>query len=297
MLLKNTKFILGKLFLVFLVLSLSQNLVASEKKVPAIVDSQWLKLQLSNPNIVIIDLRTNEEFKKGHIENAVNIYAYKNLFAENYMMPGLYELRKLFSEAGIDSSKHVIAYDDGSFIWAARLYWILETLGHTNVSILNIGYNHKDITTLPISTQAKIPTKKEFIPRIDDSKLQTKLGTLVAIGNKTIIDGRKETHYIGKESLASRHGHIPTAKNYACTQNYQVTSSGNQMKELSQMAVVYKDIPKDKEIILYCDGGAESALNYIVLQELGYKASVYDGSWVEWGNDNIVPIENPSAKD
>lgn len=66
------------------------------------------------------------------------------------------------------------------------------------------------------------------------------------------------------------------------------------MRKLDDLATVYKDLPKDKEIILYCDGGAEAALNYLVLQELGYKASVYDGSWVEWGNDPIVPIENPS---
>ncbi len=66
------------------------------------------------------------------------------------------------------------------------------------------------------------------------------------------------------------------------------------MKEWSELKNIYKDIPKDKDIILYCDGGAEAALNYIVLQELGFKASVYDGSWLEWGNDPSVPIENPS---
>lgn len=114
---------------------------------------------------------------------------------------------------------------------------------------------------------------------------------------KTIIDGRKTSHYEGKESTAKRFGHIPTAKNYACTQNYQVTSNGNKMKDLDELKNLYKDIPKDKEIILYCDGGAEAALNYIVLQELGYKASVYDGSWLEWGgNDPAVPIENPSER-
>jgi thiosulfate/3-mercaptopyruvate sulfurtransferase len=68
------------------------------------------------------------------------------------------------------------------------------------------------------------------------------------------------------------------------------------MKDLKELKGVYKDLPKDKEIILYCDGGSESALNYIVLQELGYKTSVYDGSWLEWGNDSKLPIENPSKK-
>jgi thiosulfate/3-mercaptopyruvate sulfurtransferase len=29
---------------------------------------------------------------------------------------------------------------------------------------------------------------------------------------------------------------------------------------------------------------------------LGYKVSVYDGSWTEWGNDSEVPIQNPSKE-
>ena len=68
------------------------------------------------------------------------------------------------------------------------------------------------------------------------------------------------------------------------------------MKDFSELKNIYKDLPQDKGIILYCDGGAEAALNYIILNELGYKASVYDGSWKEWGNDDSVPVENPSKK-
>ena len=116
------------------------------------------------------------------------------------------------------------------------------------------------------------------------------------INKKTIIDGRKHDSYIGKESIAKRYGHIPTAKNYACTNNFSVTKDGSKMKDFSELKKIYKDLPKDKAIILYCDGGAEAALNYIILNELGFNASVYDGSWKEWGNDDSVPVENPSKK-
>ncbi|RXK12732.1 sulfurtransferase [Halarcobacter mediterraneus] len=282
------------IIILLLVVNIFAQYTNLNKNMPSIVKTTWIKKNIDNPNLVLLDLRDKEAYKKGHLLKAVNIPALKNLFDEKLFMPDIEKLQNLFSNAGIKNDSLVVAYDDGSFIWSARLYWILEILGHKNVGILNVGYKNWEEGTLPISKDDFLPNKTNFVPKVDNTKIQTKLSTLLSIGKKTIIDGRKESHYLGKESTATRFGHIPTAKNYACTQNYQVTNTGNKIKNLDELKKVYKNIPKDKEIILYCDGGAEAALNYIVLQELGYKASVYDGSWVEWGNDTQVPITNPS---
>ena len=287
------------IILLFITFFYSMTLNADNIKsndIPAIVSLDWYKNNKNNSNLVIIDLRSEEEYKKSHIKNAVNIVPLKSLFNDKFLMPKLDFLKELFSNAGIDSNSLVLAYDNGAFIWSARFYWILETLGHKNVGILKNGYNSWLESQIEISKTAYQAKRKEFIPRIDNSKVETKLGTLLSIGNKTIIDGRKTSHFEGKQSKAKRYGHIPTAQNYACTQNYQVTSNGNEMKSFDELKNLYKDIPKDKEIILYCDGGAEAALNYVVLNELGYKVAVYDGSWLEWGNDLEVPVENPSNK-
>ena len=213
------------------------------------------------------------------------------------LMPKLGQLQKLFGDAGIDNTSLVVVYDNGDFRWAARTFWVLQVLGHRNVSILQYAWGKYLKTNLPIAMQDTNVTPKTFIPRVDNAQIQTKLSTLMAIGNKTIIDGRAEEHYQGKKSVAKRFGHIPTAQNLACTNNFQVTDQGAKLKDLDELAKLYKDIPKNTEIVLYCSGGAESALNYIVLNKLGYQASVYDGSWMEWGNDPVVPIENPTTKE
>lgn len=286
-----------KLIVLSIILSSYLLGVDTKKEMPDIVPVSWLKNNIDNKRLVIIDIREYSEYKKGHVKGAINIPGLKNLFdAKTWMMPKLDFLKKLFSNAGIDENSLVVAYDNGDFFWAARLYWILEVLGHNNVGILKYSYGAYLKQNLPISLSDTITTEKEFSPRINNEQIQTKLSTLLAIGKKTIIDGRATAHFQGKKSITKRFGHIPTAKNYACTNNFQVTKDGSKMKDLTKLEEVYKDIPKDKEIILYCDGGAEAALNYIVLTKLGYKTSIYDGSWKEWGNDSEVPIENPSKK-
>lgn len=260
---------------------------------PPIVTAQWLQQNLDKEDLRIIDMRDAEQFQQGHITSAVNIH-YMQLFDEKFNMPRLDYLRELFSQAGIDRQTRVVAMDDGSFIWAARLYWLLETLGHEKVSLLNVGYNNWPDGFLPTSTQAIAPDTKEFIPRVDNSRLQTKLGTLLSIDKKPILDGRSQSHYEGLESTAKRFGHVPTALNFPCTQNFESTDTGSQIRELSELASIYEELPQDQEIILYCDGGAEAALNYVIMQALGYKVAVYDGSWLEWGNDPAVPVTNPS---
>ncbi len=283
--------------LLFLSIIFSNILFA--EAIPAIVSLEWLKENRNNPKVVIVDLQPKEKYLKGHIKGAVNIPGQPDaqlLFDSKLFMPKLNLIQNTLSDAGINKESLVVVYDSGAFMWAARLYWILEFLGHENVGILQVGYGGWEKGEILTSTSNFEAQRKEFIPRIDNAKIKTKLDTLLAIGKKTIIDGRVHTHYTGEKSLAQRYGHIPTAQNYACTNNYEVTARGNKMRDLKELKSVYKDLPKDKEIILYCDGGAEAALNYIVLQELGYKASVYDGSWLEWGNDSALPISNPSKK-
>ncbi len=282
-----------KLFVTLLLLFSTS--LALAKDMPTIVPVSWLKENITNKKVVILDIRDYDAYKKGHVEGAINIPGLKNLFdAQTWKMPKLDFLKELFSNAGIQNDSLVVIYDNGQFFWAARAYWILEVLGHKNVGLLKYAYGHYLERNLPITTKESVVKRSEFVPRVNNKEIETKLSTLMAINKKTIIDGRKTASYMGKESIAKRFGHIPTAKNYACTNNFSVTKDGSKMKDFSELEKIYKDLPKDKEIILYCDGGAEAALNYIVLNKLGFKASVYDGSWKEWGNDDNVPVENPS---
>jgi len=276
------------------VLLLFSSLVyAQTSKIPVIVPVKWLSVNYNNPKLVIIDVRKSKVFKKGHLKHAVNMPVFKDLFdtKNHYVLPKLDFLKELFSNAGIDKDSLIVVYGNDEPIWGARFYWISEVLGHDKVGLLKVGYGNWKKGTLPITTAIYKPKRKDFIPRVDNSKIQTELSTLMAIGKDTIIDGRPLPYYNGKKSHAKRFGHIPKSINSPGSNNYIITSSGSSIKSFKELKQVYKNLPKNKKVILYCEDGADAALNFLVLQKLGYKASVYDGSWLEWGNNENLPIE------
>ena len=280
-----------KRFIVSLIIC-SVSLFCADNNLPDLVSIKWLKNHLNDKNLVIIDVRKKEVYKKGHIKNAINLPVFKYFFyGKNLMLPPLDKLVKTFSDAGVDDKTNLVVYGNKELIWAARAYWVGKLLGHKNTALLDGDFVSWKNASYPISKDIHKNKPKKFIPRVDDSIMKTKLATFMAINKEIIIDGRPPEYYVGKKSFARRAGHIPSALNYPGSLNYIMEKNGSKMKPFDKLKKIYKDLPKNKEIILYCGDGADAALNYLVLKQLGYKASVYEGSWLEWGNDPNMPIE------
>ena len=259
-----------------------------------LVSPDWLNNNLTHRNLLIVDTRDPESYALAHIPGAINIPVEKTFAISDttYRVGGLHQIKELFSQHGINRTDHIVVYDDGKLIDAARLFWVLEVYGHQRVSLMDGGISHWVNNGLPTEMEKNLRKPTDYIPTIDHQRFTSKMAMQLALSNPavSIIDARTQNEYAGSESIADRAGHIPGAINIPWTNNMKQAGGLINLLGNSELTQHYHD-HKDKRIITYCNRGKQSALTYFTLRHLGYDVSVYDGAWLEWANDQSLPIE------
>lgn len=258
------------------------------------VELQQLQQQQS---VRLIDARVADVYRSNHLPNAVNL-PYLSTFQEfshSGRMISTNEAKQLLSQLGIQNSDVIVAYDSGEMVYAARILWFLEVLGHKHVYLLDGGFKAWQAQGYAVSQQLPMITPSQYVPSIDTNKYATRITTLIASKKPDsfyIIDARDEDHFLGLQSDAKRYGHIPNA--HGIDYHLNLDPETGYLRSEKELAKLYADVPKDKKIITYCSAGIASSLVYLVLKEQGYDVANYDASWVEWGNDTSLPIVSPT---
>jgi len=280
--------------LTFMLLILSATIQAENLRIEV---EQLADLQ-SDSNIVIIDVRSSEEYLLEHIPGAINLP--DSLSYHDRTVSGLIikpnQAQKLFRSLGLHTDQNLVIYDDGSLVKSARVLWMLEVYGFSKVKILNGGIQAWRNMNLPLTDKVEPTTPSDYVVQINPNRIASKFATQLAMLNprQTIVDARPMAAFDGKTSSAVRFGHIPGAINFPVQNNFITKQDETDMRKLlesSQLSEIYRHLPKDNKIIIYCEEGTGSSTNYLVLRELGYNVANYDASWREWGNDLSLPIE------
>lgn len=269
--------------------------------IPPLVSSHWLYENLSLSNLVIIDIRSNEEYLKGHIPNAVNVpFALPNsawAITKGGLMleiPSKESLFETIGSIGIKSDSLVVVVGKTGHPFpladAARVATTLLYAGLKNVSILDGGYEKWVNEKRPLSTDVVSPSKTTYEGATNDAILVSKEYVLQKVNSKdkqsVIVDARDPDVYFGVtvEPWAPTPGHIPGAKNLPAPWLWIKNQIYRDVETLEAMASGVVGDDKSKEIIVYCGvGGYASALWFVLKEILGYaNVKLYDGSWQEW---------------
>lgn len=263
-----------------------------------LVTTGWLGENMNHPNLRIIDFgRMQEEYDAGHIPGAVYVDS-KWVAAETpdgAATPAFVEnAGNVLSAAGVGNGTTVVVYDGSRGLVAARLFWLMEYLGHRDVRLLNGGLAAWVHEGREVSQARSQVTRESFAPHVEPARLASKSWVLENIDNPLIkiLDVRNPNEYAGLEVKAERGGHIPGAINVEWIRSL---SEGDTplLLPAGPLKGIYEagGLSLGSEIVIYCQAGGRADHTYFVLRLLGYPSvRVYDASWAEWGNDPDVPI-------
>jgi thiosulfate/3-mercaptopyruvate sulfurtransferase len=257
-----------------------------------------LNAKTGDAGTVIVDLRKKEAYDEGHIPGAVWYDSSKLKDPDEK----LYVIRDtLFAEyageIGIDSAKHVVAYDDGNGLSATRFWWVLWYYGHDDASVLNGGWAKWQKDGLPVSKDAPEVTKVSFQAAVNDEVVcaldyvEEKSGN--PDPNVVILDVRSPAEYTGSDVRAAKGGHVPNAVNLDWTRSL-TESEPKVWKSAKELAALYSEagLEPGQEVITYCQTGVRAAHSLFTLRLMGYDSvKNFDGSWQEWGNDKDTAVE------
>lgn len=207
----------------------------------------------------------------------------------------LYEalvLQEKLRALGVNNDVPVVVYGDWAAAWGeeGRLYWMLDYLNHTDVSVLYGGVDAWTQINGDFASNAASSSGGDFVARPVQGRRVTGEELKSSIDAKkplVILDSREMAEYDGSQKKygVSEYGHIPSAKHYYWKEVFD--KDGVNLKEKSQLLADFAELGiKEDEptpIVAYCTGGIRSGFLYLVMRQFPeLHPANYDGSFWEW---------------
>ncbi len=295
-----------------ILLTLSTTIILFAIDVPTnhLATTDWLETNISNKNLVIIDTRKKELYKKSHIVGAINYPKatfFQGKLGDIPKLPNTpLQMQEMLQNAGVTQKSVIVFYSAGKvnkdFADAASGMWNSWLYGFKNSAILNGGF--AKWTYEKRETNSKLPsiTKSDIELESYDRNIVASMNDILDSlydDDKQITDARVGKFYRGEDTRKDllRHGRIPTARltpmiRYSKKNNdyFEFISTDEAKKTLYNSGY---GVELNKPLTIYCNTGHKARGLWFVAKFLvGMKdVKVYDGGIVEYSKSNL-PMED-----
>ncbi|MBK5540258.1 sulfurtransferase [Pseudomonas sp. TH05] len=239
-----------------------------------------------------------EGWRQAHIPGALHADLLHDLALPeapfSFAWPGPQALANGLARLGIAASSRLVIYDRGDGFWAARLWWMLRSVG-IHAQVLDGGLSAWRDAGLPLeqgeSTPVPVaPQRLEQGPGfwIERQGVQAVLagerpGLLICALSAALFHGTTASRY-------ARRGHLPGSLNVPARTVFDAQGRYLPRRQLQQ-ELGSDLLQAPGPLVLYCGGGISAAALALALTRVGRDdVLLYDGSLQEWAADSDLPM-------
>lgn len=274
---------LKKLFAMALVLSAFQSFAQG----PVISAKDFAAELKTNKNLVVIDVNAADVYAKQHIQGAINLFVkelYKAGAVEGQLKPNK-ELAAIFGKKGVSNTAKIVVYEDSSNKHNSRIWWILKSLGATDVSILHFNADELAAAGIPLTATPVTGKATTFILTKSAYKACSMADVQKLPQGTLLLDGREKEEFNGVDAAKKSKGHIPGSVWMNYKEVLTATGAYKSKDEIIATAAKFGATP-EKPIVVYCNSGVKASVLYVALKEIAGFQNVqyYAGSYAEWAS-------------
>lgn len=254
-----------------------------------------LRWDLSDPS------EGRRRYREGHIPGAVFVDLERDLTATDgpgrHPLPDPADFALTLGRLGVGPHSDVVVYDDVGGSVAARMWWMLEALGHRGTTrVLDGGWQAWKEAGYEISTAEVAPAPMHYpLPPGGYRGTIDRRGVASAKGH-VLLDARSPERYRGEvEPVDPRAGHVPGAISAPWEQNLRGDGT---FKDAAALRRHYEALGANRRpVIVSCGSGVTSCHLALSLQLAGLpRPLLYAGSFSDWSRSDLPVTEGPHSE-